>query len=426
MAVLATFVFMSSKNIRLILILMLLTIGILFITQAYWFKKSFALEERQLDEKMNIALRNVADRLLKLHGDSTSQITPIEKLSSNEYLVHVNSYFTLSNLDSTLRAELQKRQLNMAYDYAIVEEGQSLVLLGNTITGVGDTTSIACKSREEVQSNRDFKLTLSNKSTYLLGAMGIWMYSSLTLMVILAVFTFIMVSIVKGKKLALLKKDFVNNMTHELKTPIANISVASDAIRHTNMDPERLKKYADIIYTENDRLHHLVDRVLQISAMEKENDTLTLEEVNLHEIVQQVAESFEPVMQQRGGSITQALHAGRFKLLADKVHLSNVIYNLIENAVKYSGDKPEITLRTSTTAEGISLEVEDKGIGMSKDSQERIFEKFFRAESGNLHNTKGYGLGLSYVKMIVERLGGLITFNSTEGLGSTFRIFLPT
>ena len=426
MAVLATFVFMSSKNIRLILILMLLTIGTLFITQAYWFKKSFALEERQLDEKMNIALRNVADRLLKVHGDSTSHIVPIEKLSSNEYLIQVNSYFTLSELDSTLRVELQKRQLNMAYDYAIVKEGQSLVLLGNTLTGVGDTTAIACKSREEVQSNRDFKLTLSNKSTYLLGAMGIWMYSSLTLLVILAVFTFIMVSIVKGKKLALLKKDFVNNMTHELKTPIANISVASDAIRNTQMDPERLKKYADIIYTENDRLHHLVDRVLQISAMEKENDTLTLEEVNLHEIVQQVAESFEPVMQQRGGSITQALHAGRFKLLADKVHLSNVIYNLIENAVKYSGDKPEITLRTSTTAEGISLEVEDKGIGMSKDSQERIFEKFFRAESGNLHNTKGYGLGLSYVKMIVERLGGLITFNSTEGLGSTFRIFLPT
>ncbi len=426
MAVLATFVFMSSKNIRLILFLMLLTIGTLFITQAYWFKKSFALEERQLDEKVNIALRTVADRLLKLHGDSTSQIVPVQKLSSNEYLVQVNSYFMLSKLDSTLRVELQKRQLNVSYDYAIVEEGQSLVLLGNTVTGVGDTTAIACKSREEAQTHRDFKLTLTNKSTYLLGAMGIWMYSSLTLLVILAVFTFIMVSIVKGKKLALLKKDFVNNMTHELKTPIANISVASDAIRNTQMDPERLRKYADIIYTENDRLHHLVDRVLQISAMEKENDTLTLEELNLHELVQQVAESFEPVMQQRGGSITQALHAGRFTLLADKVHLSNVIYNLIENAVKYSGDKPQITLRTSSTVEGISLEVEDKGIGMSVDSQERIFEKFFRAESGNLHNTKGYGLGLSYVKMIVDRLGGLITFNSTEGLGSTFRIFLPT
>ncbi len=421
----ATFVPMSSRNIRLILALMLLTIGTLFITQAYWFKKSFALEERQFDEKVNIALRSVADKLLKLSNDSTSRIAPVAKISSNEYYVNTDCYFSLNSLDSCLRAEFAARDLDMAFSYMVVEPKANMVLLGNTLTGVGDTTAIACRARDDEKANVDFKILLDNKTAYLLSSMGIWMYSSLTLLVILAVFTFIMVSIIKGKKLALLKKDFVNNMTHELKTPIANISVASDAIRTTNMDPERLRKYADIIYAENDRLHHLVDRVLQISAMEKENDTLTLEEVNLHEIVENVVESFEPLMQQRQGSITKALQAQRFTLLADKEHLSNVIYNLIENAVKYSGDKPEITLRTSSNGKGISLEVEDKGIGMSKDSQDRIFEKFFRAETGNLHNTKGYGLGLSYVKLIVEKLGGLITFNSTEGMGSTFRIFLP-
>ncbi len=405
---------------------MLLTIGTLFITQAYWFKKSFALEERQFDEKVNIALRSVADKLLKLNNDSTSRIAPVNKISSNEYYVNTDCYFSLHTLDSCLRAEFTSRDLDMAFSYSVVEPRANLVLLGNTLTGVGDTTAIACKARGDEKANVDFKILLNNKTTYLLSSMGIWMYSSLTLLVILAVFTFIMVSIMKGKKLALLKKDFVNNMTHELKTPIANISVASDAIRTTNMDPERLRKYADIIYAENDRLHHLVDRVLQISAMEKENDTLTLEEVNLHEIVESVSESFEPLMQQRQGSIVKALHAQHFTLLADKVHLSNVIYNLIENAIKYSGEKPEITLRTSSNKKGISLEVEDKGIGMSRASQDRIFEKFFRAETGNLHNTKGYGLGLSYVKLIVEKLGGLITFNSTEGMGSTFKIFLPS
>ena len=404
---------------------MLLTIGTLFITQAYWFKKSFALEERQFDEKLNIALRSVADKLLKLNNDSTSRIAPVNKISSNEYYVNTDCYFSLNTLDSTLRAEFTKQDLDMAFSYSVVEPKANMVLLGNTLTGVGDTTAIACQARQDEMANVDFKVLLNNKTTYLLSSMGIWMYSSVTLLVILAVFTFIMISIIKGKKLALLKKDFVNNMTHELKTPIANISVASDAIRNTNMDAERLKKYADIIYTENDRLHHLVDRVLQISAMEKEDDTLTLEEVNLHEIIAQVAESFEPLMQHREGEITIKLEAERFTLLADKVHLSNVIYNLIENAVKYSGEKPEITLRTTSNNEGISLEVEDKGIGMSKVNQERIFEKFFRAETGNLHNTKGYGLGLSYVKLIVEKLGGLITFNSTEGMGSTFRIFLP-
>jgi len=235
-----------------------------------------------------------------------------------------------------------------------------------------------------------------------------------------------MVSIIKGRELALLKRDFVNNMTHELKTPIANISVASDAIRNRNiqMDDLKLKKYADIIYNENVRLHNLVDRVLQISSIEKKEESLNFEEIDLHAIINSVSLSFEPVIQQRNGQINLLLKADHFTFQADKIHLSNVIYNLIENAIKYSDEPPDITIKTTNSKGRINIGISDKGIGMSKESQHRIFEKFFRAETGNLHNTKGYGLGLSYVKLIVEKHKGTITFNSTENVGSTFNISL--
>ncbi len=423
---------MSSGTIRIILVLMLLTIGALFVTQAYWFKKSFSLQETQLDDKMDIALRNVADNLLFLVGDSTTRIPPIVKLSSNEYLVETNCFFTLKVVDEFIRSEFKLRKIDVDFDYMIINNSTDEVTLGNTIlgstlSGLQDTTEVACRTREELIDTFNFKVRINNKTSYLLESMGIWMYSSLSLLLILAVFTFITISIIKSKRLSLLKKDFVNNMTHELKTPIANIAVASDAIRSKNvpMDDVKLEKYANIIYNENDRLHNLVDRVLQISAIEKNDETLSFETIDVHEIIQKIALSFDPLIQKRKGSIKAELEAKRFKLQADKLHVSNVINNLIENAVKYSKENPEITIKTLDTKGGIHIEISDKGIGMNKENQERIFEKFFRAETGNLHNTKGYGLGLCYVKLIVEKHNGEISFKSAEGVGSTFTIFLP-
>lgn len=419
---------MSSKTIRLILSLMLLTIGALFVTQIYWFNKSFALEEQQFDEQINIALRNVADQLLKWDNDSTSRIAPISKQSSNEYFVKTNCYFSLISLDNCIKNEFYQRGIDVSFDYLILNADTGHILLGNTFTNsINSTSNLACKDRVDNQENLNFKIRINNKKTYLLSTMGIWIYSSFSLLILLAVFTFIMVSIIKGKKLSELKNDFVNNMTHELKTPIANISVASDAIRNDKiqMDDIKLKKYANIIYNENVRLHHLVDRVLQISAIEKKEESLFMEEIDLHQIIHKVSFSFQPLIQQRNGSIHSILNAHHFKLKADKTHLSNVIYNLIENAIKYSDSSPDIIIKTTNQKGGINVAVEDKGIGMNHENQDRIFEKFFRAETGNLHNTKGYGLGLSYVKLIIEKHNGLITFKSKENIGSTFNIFLP-
>lgn len=417
---------MSSKTIRTILFLMLLTIFGLFITQVYWFKKSFSLEGRQFDEKINIALRNVANTLLILDNNNLSKIPPISKTASNEYYIKTNSYYNLATLDSCIRKEFLLRNINVNFDYSIIKAQNQELILGNTITNLFDDPSIACIGRMDDKENLDFKIRINNKTSHLLNSMGIWLYSSISLLILLAVFTFIILSIIKEKKLAMLKKDFVNNMTHELKTPITNISVASDAIRNRNdMDNQKLKKYADIIYNENTRLHNLVDTVLQISTIEKKEESLSFKIIDLHTIINNVITSFQPLIQEKEGSLKSKLNANQYLINADETHLTNVIYNLIENAIKYSKNYPEIILTTKNEKDGIFIEIKDKGIGMSKETQQRIFEKFFRAESGNIHNTKGYGLGLNYVKIIIEKHLGNITFKSTRNVGSCFRIYLP-
>jgi two-component system phosphate regulon sensor histidine kinase PhoR len=423
---------MSPKTIRFILILMLITISGLFITQVYWFKKSFTLHQRQFDEKINIALRSVAHQLLISNKDTSSRIPPISKISSNEFYVNTNCYFKLKNLDNIIKQEFLKRNININYDYTILKSDDFDILLGNTVSdshtpNQSITIEIACKTRIDDNENLDFKIRINNKTVHLINSMGIWMYSSLSLLFILAVFTFIMISIIKGKRLSELKKDFVNNMTHELKTPITNISVASNAIRNESiqMDKDKLKKYADIIYNENVRLHNLVDKVLQVSAIEKDDESLTYEEIDVHKIIKNVLVNFEPLLQQKGGHINSNLKANNFILYADKTHLSNVIYNLVENAIKYSNTNPEITINTNNASNGINITISDKGIGIKKEDQQHVFEKFFRAETGNLHNTKGHGIGLSYVKLIIEKHNGKLTFKSKLKKGSTFNIYLP-
>lgn len=421
---------MSNFRVRLILILMLATIASLFVTQAYWFKKSFDLEERQMDEKINIALRNVAHQLLLLDSNFVTRIAPVEQVASNEYYVPTHCYFSLITLDSLLRDEFSIRGIDVDYDYSIVSSEIKEVLLGNTVFNTTNQqlaidTTIACANRVDNKADVDFKIRVNNKTTYLLGAMGIWMYSTLSLLIVLLVFTIVMVFILRGKKLNTLKKDFINNMTHELKTPIANIAVASDAIRNRAMNEQKMAQYADIIHKENDRLHHLVDRVLEISTIEKSTDTFIMELVDVNEVIMTVVGSFQPLIQKKAGWINTNLSGDEAKVYADKIHLSNVVYNLIENAIKYSKNAPDINVTTINEKSTLRLEISDKGIGMSKESQERIFEKFYRAETGNVHNTKGFGLGLSYVKMIVEQHQGKIKFSSVLGQGSTFNITLP-
>lgn len=232
-------------------------------------------------------------------------------------------------------------------------------------------------------------------------------------------------TLLKQKKISELKTDFINNMTHELKTPVSTIKLASEMIMDENVPQTSLRRYVGIIQDENKRLGDQIERVLQIARIERENAKLNFEPVNVHDLLQEVMQRSEFQIEQKDGTLEADLNSIKPTITADKMHLSNVFFNILDNAVKYTPDTPNIEVRTEDTEEGLIVSVKDNGIGMSRDVQKRIFEKFYRQPTGNLHNVKGFGLGLSYVKAMTEAHGGKVFVKSRPNQGSLFQILFP-
>jgi signal transduction histidine kinase len=234
--------------------------------------------------------------------------------------------------------------------------------------------------------------------------------------------------IYRQKKLDLLKTDFINNMTHEFKTPVASISLATQMMKNDRVlnDPEKIKRYSGIIEEENKRLSGHIENVLQVARYDKGEFKLNIMDINVNELLTDICDSLELRVTNEDGQLIRHLDAGNDLIKGDKAHISNVLYNVLENAIKYRRDEPlKITVSTHSTSKGVVISVEDNGIGISGEDQKMIFEKFYRVPTGNIHNVKGFGLGLSYVKIIVDAHRGSIKLESEPGKGSQFDIFLP-
>ena len=251
--------------------------------------------------------------------------------------------------------------------------------------------------------------------------------SIIVIIILIFSFYYIMANNLKQKKLSMIKNDFISNMTHEFKTPISTISLASEMLgdKSISQTPEKQQRYIKMIRDENKRLSVLVESILQTSILDKGEFILKLSEVDVHDIINTAIHNTQLLIDQRNGNIQTHLNATKFKLLADKVHLTNIIFNLIDNAIKYSKDVPEIIISTQNTAEGIMIRLKDNGLGISKENQRKIFDKFYRVPTGNVHNVKGFGLGLSYVLAVVLKHNGTISVVSELGKGSTFNVHLP-
>lgn len=224
-----------------------------------------------------------------------------------------------------------------------------------------------------------------------------------------------------------MKTDFINNMTHEFKTPIATISLATDSIASPMVvsNPDKIKRFVDIIRQENRRMNSQVERVLQIAQLDKKDFQLKLSETNLHELIQQAVDNFSLQVEKREGALKIELQATRPVIQGDATHIASVVHNLLDNANKYSPEKPEIAIRTRNVPNGVEITVEDKGIGISKEARKHIFDKFYRVHTGNIHDVKGFGLGLSYVKAIVTAHKGFVDVRSEPGKGSAFTLTFP-
>jgi two-component system phosphate regulon sensor histidine kinase PhoR len=246
------------------------------------------------------------------------------------------------------------------------------------------------------------------------------------LVIIIFAFTYTIQTIFKQKNLSEIKNDFISNMTHELKTPISTISLACEALNDKDItNPITKTNYINMISQENKRLGVLVESVLKSATWDKADLKLKLEEFDLHEIIDGVVNNILIQVTSKNGTIIKNLLANQHLINADKVHITNMIYNLLDNANKYTPSNPEITISTENIRQGILITVSDNGIGIKKENFNKIFEKFYRVPTGNIHNVKGFGLGLSYVKALIEKHDGEIQVTSELGKGSSFNIYLP-
>jgi signal transduction histidine kinase len=332
-------------------------------------------------------------------------------------------------LDTIIRNEFVKLGIKAKYEYKLASENDSTVYKSS-----GYSNTAATKLSKNMFPNDFFskKYFLSvyfpNQKSYVLSSLGTMTFTTflLTIIIILS-FTVTIAIIFKQKRLSEIKSDFVSNMTHELKTPISTISLAAQMLKDDTIPDEnkRTGYLGGVISEESKRLGLQVEKVLQMAIFEKTKLKLKIKPINLHQIISKVSQSFEIQLNNVNGTLISNLYAKQPEILGDEIHITNVVNNLLDNAVKYRNGNPQITISTKDTSKGLLFTVEDNGIGISRENQRRIFDQFYRVPTGNIHNVKGFGLGLCYVKKILEEHGGKIWVESSLGKGSTFSCFLP-
>jgi two-component system phosphate regulon sensor histidine kinase PhoR len=335
-------------------------------------------------------------------------------------------------LDSLLRTEFRNHQVTIPFVYGVHSRDEKNVIFTSNHAPDAGVPASAYKATLFPNDlycvgNYLFVHFPGRKHAFNASFLPILGSSAVLILVITGCFYAAIAIILKQKKLSEMKNDFINNMTHEFKTPISTISLACEVLQDEDIrtQPGHLKRYLGIIRDENKRLGSQVEKVLQAAMLDRGNIRLKLSEVDVHEVIEGVLQNIAVQIEQRDGTINLDLQADRTTIQADEVHVTNVIYNLLDNANKYSPDQPHITVQTRSWSGGVAITVSDKGIGMSREATSRIFEQFYRVPTGNIHNVKGFGLGLSYVKKIVDLHGGHIRVDSQPGSGSTFEVFLP-
>jgi two-component system, OmpR family, phosphate regulon sensor histidine kinase PhoR len=337
------------------------------------------------------------------------------------------------DLDTIISNELRNRGIALGYDYCVMNNDSNKLLMCSC-PEKNAKELMKSKFRTQLFPNDLFSkpnflvISFPNSITYVLSSMWLMLAgSSLFTLIILFVFMYTIQVIIRQKKISDIKSDFINNMTHEFKTPIATISLAADSLKNPKVtgDAEKMDYFTRIIREENKRMNAQVEHVLQMAQIEKGELRLRMEDVNLHEIIQQAVDLIRIQVESREGSLSAGLNSTLPVLKADPLHLSNVIFNLLDNANKYSPGKPSILISTEDLRDGVLIKVKDAGMGMSRETMKKIFEKFYRVPTGNIHDIKGFGLGLSYVKAIVEQHRGWIDVKSEPGKGSTFELFIP-
>lgn len=396
--------------------------------------KKFKIEDAIAKRRYKQALNDLnADTARLLDDGSVSVFQAAAKEMADKDVPLADRIPSRDKLDTLIKRELLNKGINLDYDFWVKLTKKDSVLYKNVSHIAEDilpknTYGFTLFNKDIIRDPGILFVYFPQKNSLLLDNIFATMASSAALLLVLIfIFTYTIYAIIRQKKLSEMKTDFINNMTHEFKTPVATIMIASEALKDPEIveDKSRINRLAGIIYDENVRLGNHIERVLSVARLDKKEVNLEHNPVNINDLVTAVVDSMSLQLQKKNADITLNLNAEQEIIMGDELHLSNVIYNLIDNANKYSVGAPKIIISTKNTAKNLCIEVSDEGIGLTKDQTKRIFDQFYRVPTGNLHDVKGFGLGLNYVQDIVSQMNGSVKVHSEKDRGTTFEVTIP-
>ena len=418
-----------KKIFPLIVVLISLSvIGILFI-QMSWITNAIKLKHEEFQQSVLNSLGQTKTLILSRFLYNENVFFHDEESKAN----YLENNFTVQRVtddevNDAITKTLRQNNIKEPFEYCITNIYKYPIKSSPHFRQDLSTPSIQLSPDNNSLNQETLYLSVLEDKNVVLRQM-LWMIIAsivFTTIIILA-FAVTVRTLFNQKKISEIKSDFINNMTHELKTPLATISLAIDALTNEKVihDADKIKIYSSMIKDENKRMNKQVEKILQAARLEREEIKLNLQRLDAHQVINKVADNLALQVQEKNGVLNLKLNATNSIIQADEVHFSNIIFNLLDNAMKYSNNAPYIEVETKDASNMLQIKIKDTGIGMDKETQSRIFEKFYRAHTGNLHNVNGFGLGLSYVKAIVDAHDGKIKVESAPGKGSTFTISLP-
>jgi two-component system, OmpR family, phosphate regulon sensor histidine kinase PhoR len=433
-----------KKIFPIITILIFLSLLGLIFFQFLWLKSAKEMKEQQLNDNIVRATSDASENLMQDKNAFPFQkkpdvLFPLDKLEF--YKPSVIQRYTPEEINEIIQKSFERNFLkDVHYEFAIIqssiagEQVQSENFYKYHIDSNNNTKHVILlmppsgSNLENLAKEEYLIVIVPHQRTLILREITWFIVGAILFTLIITTAFFLTIrALLKQKKLSEIKSDFINNMTHEFKTPLATISLAVDALKNekVSQDKEKTNYFTSVIKEENKRMNKQVETILQAALLDKKEVQLNMKKMSAHHMINIALNNIKLPVEEKGGNLVESLDAGKDLIMAVEVHFTNFINSLLDNAVKYSGERPLIKLTTTNSGNNLRIRIEDNGIGMSKETLSRIFEKFYRAHTGNIHNVKGFGLGLSYVKTMVEAHKGTIKAESTLGKGSSFTVTIP-
>jgi len=426
---------MTNTIVRRVILLGAFAILSLMAVQTYWVLRTWNLQEAEFNRKVNQALLDVSNDLHKHYRFELPTANLIDQVSSNYYVVNINNMFDATTLEYYLQKSFENQGMREDFQYGIFDCSSNQMVTGriikykkSTVLGQGAQLDEPLPAHADSDFIYYFGVRFPGKSANLLSNMWIVVAFTALMLITVAFFIYAMFVILRQKQLSEQQRDFINNMTHEFKTPISTINISTDVFLNNETirtDP-RLNRYAGIIKEQVLRLNTQVEKVLQLAKIERDHIELHLETIDLAELIRSIVPSIElKVHEKEGGVLDLNLPHTPVPIRADRLHLTNILHNLVDNGVKYSKGAPIISISLEKQGKRALLTVQDQGIGIAKEHQKRVFDKFYRVPTGNVHNVKGFGLGLFYVKKMCHEHHWKLQLQSEPGKGTIMEINMP-